>query len=232
MNIILVSGSSPRPGRSRWAAAARRRCRRRSGSTSDFVAALNYLMLRVAADLNIPYLNIAIRSAAGAREDQSYLRENLNAMACGSARCRRSCCASTRWASGSPSSPASGRRSSCSAQTPGQGGAASSIPSQDLSLGDLTRQLELLTRQVDDRGDKLGVLESLLTLDSARKKLIPTMLPVQRGWHSSNYGWRIDPFNGQRAFHEGIDFIAEHGNGDTRGGRRRRRLLGLPPAVW
>ena len=37
------------------------------------------------------------------------------------------------------------------------------------------------------------------------------MLPVQGGWYSSNYGWRIDPFNGQRAFHEGIDVIAEQG---------------------
>ena len=96
-------------------------------------------------------------------------------------------------------------------QTPGQGGAISSIPSRDMTLGDLSRQLEVLTRQVDDRGDQLGLLESLFTADSARKKLVPTMLPVQVGWHSSNYGWRIDPFNGQRAFHEGIDFIAGEG---------------------
>ena len=87
----------------------------------------------------------------------------------------------------------------------------SSLPSQDLSLGDFARQLDFLTRQVDDRGDKLGVLESLFTLDSAKKKLIPTMLPVEGGWYSSNYGWRIDPFTGQRAFHEGIDFMAEQG---------------------
>ena len=37
------------------------------------------------------------------------------------------------------------------------------------------------------------------------------MLPVQGGWYSSNFGWRIDPFNGQRAFHDGIDVIAEQG---------------------
>jgi len=51
----------------------------------------------------------------------------------------------------------------------------------------------------------------MFTLDSAKKKLVPTMLPVEGGWYSSNYGWRIDPFTGQRAFHEGIDFIAEQG---------------------
>src|SRR5690606_20944576 len=81
---------------------------------------------------------------------------------------------------------------------------------QDLSLVDLTRQLDTLTRQLDDRGDKLGILESLFTADSARKKLIP-ILPVPRGWYSSNFGWRIDPFTGQRAFHEGIDVMVEHG---------------------
>ena len=96
-------------------------------------------------------------------------------------------------------------------QAPGRGGAVSSLPSHDLSLGDLTQQIDLLTRQLEDRSDKLGVLDSLLTLDSAKKKLLPSMLPVEGGWYSSNYGWRIDPFTGQRAFHEGMDFMAEKG---------------------
>jgi murein DD-endopeptidase MepM/ murein hydrolase activator NlpD len=96
-------------------------------------------------------------------------------------------------------------------ETPGRGGAVSSLPQFDLSMGEFMRQLESLTRQLDDRGDKLGILESSLTLDSARKKLVPTILPVAGGWYSSNFGWRIDPFNGQRAFHEGIDVIAEQG---------------------
>jgi murein DD-endopeptidase MepM/ murein hydrolase activator NlpD len=96
-------------------------------------------------------------------------------------------------------------------ELPARGGAVSSLPPQDLSLGDFTRQLDTLMRQLDDRGDKLGILESLFTFDSAKKKLIPTMLPVEGGWYSSNYGWRIDPFTGQRAFHEGIDFMSEAG---------------------
>jgi murein DD-endopeptidase MepM/ murein hydrolase activator NlpD len=96
-------------------------------------------------------------------------------------------------------------------QPPGQGGAPSTLPSQDLSFGDLSRQLDALTRALDDRGDKLGVLDSMYTADSARKKMIPTTLPVHATWNSSTYGWRIDPFTGQRAFHEGIDFIAEAG---------------------
>jgi murein DD-endopeptidase MepM/ murein hydrolase activator NlpD len=78
-------------------------------------------------------------------------------------------------------------------------------------MGDLSRQVDLLTRQVDDRGDKLGVLESLLTLEGARKKLVPTMMPVIGGVYNSNFGWRIDPFNGQHSYHEGIDFAGGEG---------------------
>ena len=30
-------------------------------------------------------------------------------------------------------------------------------------------------------------------------------------YNSSSYGWRIDPFNGNKAFHEGLDFTANTG---------------------
>jgi len=176
-------------------------------------AAMNYLMLRVASDFHIPYLQTMLLSAQQAQHEktQSYLRENLNAMAVKlgqmQAQLVRLDTLGERLAKLAGFKP----QDLVFNEPPGRGGAISSLPSQDLSLGDFTRQLDLLTRQLDDRGDKLGILESLFTLDSAKKKLIPTMLPVEGGWYSSNYGWRIDPFTGQRAFHEGIDFMAEQG---------------------
>ena len=51
----------------------------------------------------------------------------------------------------------------------------------------------------------------MFTLEGARKKLVPTMVPVEGSWYTSNFGWRLDPFSGQQAFHEGIDFMAEQG---------------------
>jgi murein DD-endopeptidase MepM/ murein hydrolase activator NlpD len=176
-------------------------------------AAINYLMLRVASDFQIPYLQTMLLSAQQQQHEksESYLRENLNAMAVKlgqmQAQLVRLDTLGERLAKLAGFKP----QDLAFNEPPGRGGAVSSLPSQDLSLGDFTRQLDLLTRQLDDRGDKLGILESLFTLDSAKKKLIPTMLPVDGGWYSSNYGWRIDPFTGQRAFHEGIDFMAEHG---------------------
>jgi murein DD-endopeptidase MepM/ murein hydrolase activator NlpD len=182
-------------------------------SVLSLAAALNYLMLRVAVDFKIPYLQTMLLSAQHEQHQrsQSYLRENLNAMAVRlgqmQAQLVRLDTVGERLAKLAGFKP----QDLVFNEAPARGGAVSSLPSQDLSLGDFTRQLDLVTRQVDDRGDKLGILESLFTLDSAKKKLIPTMLPVEGGWYSSNYGWRIDPFTGQRAFHEGIDVMAEHG---------------------
>lgn len=174
---------------------------------------MNYFTLRFAADLNLPYLQDQLVSAQQRQNEktQSYMRENLNAMAIRlgqvQAQLLRLDTLGERLAKLAGFKP----QDLMFDQAPGRGGAQSLIPSQDISLRDFTKQLDLLTRQVDDRSDKLGVLESLFTHDSAKKKLIPTMLPVEGGWHSSNYGWRIDPFSGQRAFHEGIDFMAEQG---------------------
>ena len=176
-------------------------------------AAMNFLILRVAADFNVPYLQTMLLSAQQEQHEkaQSYLRENLNAMAVKlgqmQAQLLRLDTLGERLAKLAGFKP----QDLVFGELPARGGALSALPSHDLSLGDFTRQLDSLTRQLDDRGDKLGILESLFTLDSAKKKLIPTMLPVEGGWYSSNFGWRIDPFSGQRAFHEGIDVMAEQG---------------------
>ena len=182
-------------------------------SLVTLAAAMNYLMLRFAADINVPYLQTMLLSAQHEQHEKSqhYLRENLNAMAVKlgqmQAQLVRLDTLGERLAKLAGFKP----QDLVFSELPGRGGAISSLPSQDLSLGDFTQQLDSLTRQVDDRGDKLGILESLFTLDSAKKKLIPTMLPVEGGWYSSNFGWRIDPFTGQRAYHEGIDVMAEQG---------------------
>lgn len=176
-------------------------------------ALLHYMALRFAAEFNLPHLQSLLLYTQHDQQEktQSYLQENLNAMAVRlgqmQAQLLRLDTLGDRLARLAGFRP----QDLMFDQMPGRGGALSTLPNEDLSLGNFARQIDLLTRQVDERGDRLGILESLFTLDSARKKLIPTMVPVEGGWYSSNYGWRIDPFNGQRAFHEGIDFMAEQG---------------------
>jgi murein DD-endopeptidase MepM/ murein hydrolase activator NlpD len=175
--------------------------------------AMNYGILRFAAELNIPYVRDVLVAIQRQQQEknQSYLQDNLNAMAVRlgqmQAQLLRLETLGERLAKLAGFKP----QDLMFSEVPGRGGAPSSVPSQNLSLGDFTRQLNLLTRQLEDRSDKLGLLESMYTQESARKKLIPTKLPVEGGWYSSNFGWRIDPFTGQRAFHEGIDFMAEEG---------------------
>ena len=89
-----------------------------------------------------------------------------------------------------------------------------------------------LSRQVDERSDQLGVLEALVVTDSANRKFLPTLPPIEDGWFSSNFGWRIDPFNGQKTFHEGIDFPAEVGNPDRSRRERQGHLRGRPSRLW
>jgi len=214
MNIILVSEKLAKArtitlGWPHFAAAAVLLF----GFTVTLAALMNYGILRFAGELNIPYLRDALVSIQRQQHEktQSYLQDNLNAMAVRlgqmQAQLLRLDTLGERLAKLAGFKP----QDLMFDEIPGRGGAPSSVPSQNLSLGDFTQQLDKLTKQLEDRGDKLGLLESMFTQESARKKLIPTKLPVEGGWYSSNFGWRIDPFTGQRAFHEGIDFMAEEG---------------------
>jgi murein DD-endopeptidase MepM/ murein hydrolase activator NlpD len=96
--------------------------------------------------------------------------------------------------------------------TAGRGGAeSSSMPTRNLTLIEFTEMLDKLAREVDARTDQLNVLEALLLQSSASRRFMPSLPPILDGWFSSNFGFRIDPFTGQRSFHEGIDFPAEVG---------------------
>ncbi|MBC7781080.1 MAG: M23 family metallopeptidase [Proteobacteria bacterium] len=99
-------------------------------------------------------------------------------------------------------------------QAPGRGGpvpAASTLTPRQISVGELGAKLELLSREVDDRAERLGIIESIVSLNSARRTFVPSGSPIASAMPSSNFGWRIDPFTGRNAFHEGVDFFAEAG---------------------
>ena len=95
--------------------------------------------------------------------------------------------------------------------TPGRGGAEPSLPARSLSIEEFTALLDQLALHVEARSDQLAVLEAMLVADSVNRPFLPTLLPIVNGWFSSNFGFRIDPFSGTRAMHEGIDFPAEPG---------------------
>jgi len=94
-------------------------------------------------------------------------------------------------------------------QPPAQGGPL--VTPANLSALSLASQLELLTQNVDDRADKLMALETLLMQNQLSRGLLPSSMPIVDGWYTSNFGWRVDPFSGKSAMHEGVDFMSPPG---------------------
>ncbi|MGV3580735.1 MAG: M23 family metallopeptidase [Methylophilus sp.] len=76
---------------------------------------------------------------------------------------------------------------------------------------DLQDAIQELVAAVDQRDDYQSLIESKVLQQSVLKDMLPNISPVSAGYNSSSYGWRIDPFNGQKAFHEGLDFPANEG---------------------
>ena len=95
---------------------------------------------------------------------------------------------------------------------PGRGGAeSSSMPTRAWTIEEFAREVQSLTRTIEERTDQLSVLEALLVQDSVNKKFLPSYAPVDFVQFSSNFGYRIDPFTGTQSFHEGIDFHGDKG---------------------
>jgi murein DD-endopeptidase MepM/ murein hydrolase activator NlpD len=175
---------------------------------------ISYLGVRHAYQIKLPLLQSLARAAhvEESQKSEAFVRENLNVMAVKlgemQAQLLRLDALGERLWSAAGMRPGDFRFS----EIPGRGGAAPGGPAvRDLSLDDLSQQLDLLSRQVETRGDYLGVLESRLLESRVQQTLSPTALPVLGTWNASGFGWRIDPITGQLAMHEGIDFIAEMG---------------------
>jgi murein DD-endopeptidase MepM/ murein hydrolase activator NlpD len=91
------------------------------------------------------------------------------------------------------------------------GGPLVTAATQDIRVADLQRTLQNMTLVVGDRADKLSALQTMLMQNQLSQKLLPSTAPVKDGWYSSNFGWRVDPFNGESAMHEGVDYVVPEG---------------------
>ncbi|HYR33799.1 MAG TPA: M23 family metallopeptidase [Burkholderiales bacterium] len=172
-----------------------------------------WITLRYAADVPLPALHRLVLAAqeTEAERSRAFVQQNLNAMAVKLGELQAHL---TRLdALGERLAALAGVRDIKLAESPGLGGAAPTLmPPQNLSLGDFSEKLLELSRQLENRNDMLGVLESQLFEQAVKKKLMPTMLPVAAPFNASGFGRRVDPFTGQWAMHEGIDFLADPGS--------------------
>ncbi|MEN8107093.1 MAG: M23 family metallopeptidase [Pseudomonadota bacterium] len=78
-------------------------------------------------------------------------------------------------------------------------------------LEDFIATLDEMDASLEDRTNKLTVLEKLLMDRSLSERLMPSGRPVDVGWLSSKFGKRADPFTGKQDFHKGVDFAGKEG---------------------
>jgi murein DD-endopeptidase MepM/ murein hydrolase activator NlpD len=82
---------------------------------------------------------------------------------------------------------------------------------EELRHEDVSLALDNLMAKVDAREIQYNQMEAMMLKQSVLKLTLPTLYPVDVPYRSSSYGWRHDPILGIRAFHNGLDFSAAHG---------------------
>ena len=97
-------------------------------------------------------------------------------------------------------------------ELPPQGGIDIKSDFRVRDTGFLNDDLTLLASQLVNKEMQFSALETLLTTATWEKETFPAGRPVKKGWVSSSYGWRTNPFSGRRAFHSGVDIAAKWGS--------------------
>jgi murein DD-endopeptidase MepM/ murein hydrolase activator NlpD len=186
-----------------------------SAFVAGATALLSYATLRSAPVVNLPIVQDLVSQATEreSRKHEAFVRDNINALAVKlgemQAHLMRLDALGDRLVSlAGTKSPRDLRLG----ETPGRGGAApTTTATRQFSLAELQRELDQLTVRLDNRSDTLRVIEDELLRERARKTLLPSAAPIDAPYPVSGFGWRIDPFSGRHAMHEGVDFAAPFG---------------------
>jgi murein DD-endopeptidase MepM/ murein hydrolase activator NlpD len=214
MNIIIVSD---RLSKSRTICLGRCRTTLLLGgallSMVTMSVLASYLMLFHLGDLKLPFVHQIILSAqqTEAEKNRVYLQESLNAMAIKVGEMQAQMLRLDALGERVAKIAGVKKEEFQFDQKPGRGGPEPSGAFKPVQLTEFRAQLDQLAAQVDDRADRLAVMESMLSRERVKQNALPSTLPVGAGFFSSNFGWRIDPFTGRNAMHEGVDFVAPVG---------------------
>jgi murein DD-endopeptidase MepM/ murein hydrolase activator NlpD len=97
-------------------------------------------------------------------------------------------------------------------QPPAMGGPLAGEFSVDYRNFDIGGEMSVFQQRLTDREQQLDILESLLTNRNLNDQVWISGRPVEKGWISSDFGQRTDPFTGKPAMHDGIDFAGKEGS--------------------
>lgn len=76
---------------------------------------------------------------------------------------------------------------------------------------ELRAAIDALSEKLRRQSSQLDALQFLMVNRQLENDLTPSGWPVRKGWISSRYGERSDPFTGERAHHKGVDFAGTRG---------------------
>lgn len=96
-------------------------------------------------------------------------------------------------------------------QPPALGGPELTTQDEGYSAPSFQTAIDQLAGQIEDRQQQLETLEALLANRKIQRDLFIAGRPIKKGWMSSRYGRRTDPFSGRIAWHSGVDFAGKDG---------------------
>ncbi len=94
---------------------------------------------------------------------------------------------------------------------PALGGPDRDLEEIEAVAPDLEQVIDQFERKLADREQQLQLMDGFIR---TRQQLKETQLagrPVRKGWMSSGFGRRTDPFHGRPAWHDGVDFAGSEG---------------------
>ena len=97
-------------------------------------------------------------------------------------------------------------------ESPAIGGPDVGDSGVDFTPPDFVQAIDTLASRIDDRAQQLNILETLLANRKIQGDSFLAGRPIKKGWMSSRFGRRTDPFNGRIAMHEGVDFAGKEGS--------------------
>lgn len=175
-------------------------------------AGIAALAVRYAGELKLPLVRSLLDAGVDddAAKQERYMRENLNAMAVKlgemQARLMRLDALGDRVSGLAGINPQEFDFKS----PPARGGLAPT-DAHALTMSELRSELDRVALDVEHRSDFLNAVETELINATLKSKMMPTIQPVDVAYNASGFGWRLDPFTGTQAMHQGIDFVAATG---------------------
>ena len=99
---------------------------------------------------------------------------------------------------------------------PGLGGPDTNVIKESARAMDVQEELATmfarLDNNLDSRESQLQVLQSMLSDNKLKSERTVAGRPIVKGWMSSEYGMRTDPFHGDKRWHGGVDFAGRMGS--------------------